>query len=143
MWLPEQLCRALELTVAAQVVLAQTQIGEHAPHESGVLVGAHVRRGDDGHLARAPAPVVDRAVLDPGALLERLRRRTPEGDEVGVPVALDLASLSVDDRRDDGVQALDRLAAPDLDRDGIALLRTLGSLVPGPTHGSQARLAAA
>ena len=122
--------RGLELVVAAQVVFAQADVGQHAAHEVDVDRRPDVRSADDGRLRDAPAEVVDRAVVDPRTRLERLGGRAPVRREVGVAVAGDLRAAIVHDAGDELVPALDRGSAPDVHDDGIVLTGHTSTVVP-------------
>jgi hypothetical protein len=122
--------RGLELVVAAQVVFAQADVGQHAAHEVDVDRRPDVRCADDGRLRDAPAEVVDRAVVDPRTRLERLGGRAPVRREVGVAVAGDFHAAIVHHAGDKLVPALDRGTAPDVHDDGIVLAGHTSTVVP-------------
>ena len=115
----------LERGVAAQVLLGEAEVGEHAPHEVRLEVQALVRGAHDGELLGAPAEVLDGAVRQPRLRLERLGRRPPVRHHARVAPALDDLAVGAGERGAGAVQALDGPAAAGLDED-LGVLDGLG-----------------
>ena len=114
-----------ERGVAAQVLLAEAEVRQHAAHEVRLEVQALVRGAHDREFLGAPAEVLDGAVGQPRLRLERLGGRPPVGHHAWVAPALDDLAVRSRERGAGAVQALDGPAAAGLDED-LGVLDDLG-----------------